>query len=50
MRVVITENCIFFPRRNVDDLNTDRYYFKKPKSTDAFFVCAKIVFYNQNFN
>ena len=38
MRVVITENCMFI----VDDLHTDRYYYKNPKSTDALF--AKIVF------
>ena len=27
---------------NLDDLHTDEYYYKKPKSTDALF--AKIVF------
>ena len=36
------------PVWNVDDLNTDRYYYKNPKFTDAIF--AKIVFYLQNLN
>ena len=32
-----------FPVRNVDDLHTDRYKYKKPKSTDAVFV--KLIFF-----
>ena len=37
-----------FPVGNVDDLHTDQYNYKKPKSTDSLF--AKIVFYNQKLN
>ena len=48
MLIVNTENCMLIPRRNIDDLHTDRYYYKKLKSTDALFV--KIIFYSQNLN
>ena len=47
MHIVNTENCMLIPRRNIDD-HTDRYYYKKLKSTDALFV--KIIFYSQNLN
>ena len=34
--------------RKLDVLHTDRYYYKKPISTNA--RLEKIVFYNQNLN
>ena len=43
MRIVIVQKiACSFSVWNVDHLNTDRYYYKKPKSTDAIF--AKIFF------
>ena len=44
MRMVIAENCRFIPRRNVDDRHTDRYNYKKPKSTNAVFYYQNLQF------
>ena len=38
MHMVIAENYRFIPYRNVDDLHTDQYNYKKPKSTDVDFA------------
>ena len=53
MHIVITENCMFIPCRKVDDLHTDRYYYKKPKTTIALFcknrfLIVKIWIYGEN--
>ena len=46
MCMVIAENAGSLHVWNVDNLQIDRYNYKKPKSTDAFF--AKSVFYHPN--
>ena len=47
MRMATEENCGFIPHRNVNDLRTDLYDCKKPKSTDAVFAQI-VLFYDQN--
>ena len=39
--------CLF-PVWNIDDLHTDQYCYKKPKSTDAVFAKIVLFFLNQN--